>query len=421
MRPRVFFSVSVRFLVLFGALFVLGNLLVVPKLYSLPAITNNNNNHHDLLAPFIVNNVSPASCRVLQTVDDIRRCYPDHRMRTLPDGCPTISTWDDLQRCVTGSFIVPPTLQPNNFTYTIIHVIGERNSGTKWLVKEMQQCFPRHLFRVKARRDFVRSKHFFQPILSTRDFSHSIVVSLFRNPVEWVAAMREAPYHSPNHLKGFSINNTRGGGGGESNVIPMEWDTFVQKTWATKRTQFDLQLIRQNRIHETTIMNGSDVCYQGFALDEVVPCRFNATTDNNINNNNNNASSLLLYHQIPPERLRGYEPVYELRRDHTGRPFANILQLRRDKIVNFALEIPLFMQIGGFAAVRYEDLLLHGTRDILEKVARMVGMDELPTTCKPTRAQPDRLVGRRVIPNDFRAYVEEHVDAATERLLGYKN
>jgi hypothetical protein len=335
-------------------------------------------------------NVSASTCQVLHTAKDIRRCYPSEMIRKLPENCWSVATWDDLQRCLTGRFVPLPT----QYNYTV-HIIGERNSGTKWLQQELQQCFPRNRVNFKIRRDFIRSKHFFQPI-QRRDHTKSIIVSLFRNPVDWVAAMREAPYHSPRHTRGFDNITER--------PVPMPWQEFVSTVWATQRTAFDLQLIQQNRIQET--LKG-DTCSEHFALYEVVPCRYNLSSDDND------------IHRIPAQRFRGYEPVYELRRDHTGRPFTNILELRRDKIVNFALEIPLLTRLGGYAAVRYEDLLRNGTRFLLEQVADILGLDDLPATCRPSPPQPDRL-GKRVIDSDFRKYVEEYVAAsASERLLGY--
>ena len=379
MLPSMALSTSIvfRLLLVSGALLALSNLALFSR------IDNTRTEHWHML------NASDSACGDLHTIDDVRRCYPSQMFRRLPVNCHNVENWEDLQRCLTGPFV--PIDKSQQY---VVHILGERNSGTKWLQGELQQCFPRNNFHFKAKRDFIRSKHFFQPIRPT-DETKSIIVSLFRHPVDWVAAMREAPYHSPRHTQGFDKVTTR--------AIPMPWREFVRTSWATKRTEFDLELIRQGRLGETV---SGDVCVEHFALDEVVPCRYNLSTSDN---------AVL---QIPPNRFRGYEPIYELRRDHSGRPFANILELRREKIVNFALEVPLLMQLGGYAAVRYEDMLRNGTRFILEHVARMMGMDELPAGCRVTDPQPDR-ISKRIIDPEFRRYVEEHVDVATERILGY--
>ena len=306
----------------------------------------------------------------------------------------SIETWDDVQRCLTGRF-TPLTDAAKESAYEI-HVIGERNSGTKFITEELQKCFPRTdnggIYR--AHRDFIRSKHFFQNPIPGADFTRSIVVSIFCDPVKWTAAMREKPYHAPAHLDGFDPVTKE--------AIPMPWQTFVTKTWATKRSEFDLRIIREGRIAE---MTKGETCIQGFALTEVVPCHY----DNNGTNRSLN---------IPEERLWGYWTIYELRRDHTGRPFNDVLELRRDKIINHLLEVPLLFHLAGYAAVRYEDLLVFGTRALLEKVTMIMGLDGLPPNCAPALPQQER-IGTREISDDFRSWVRSHVDMKTERLLGY--
>ena len=112
-------------------------------------------------------------------------------------------------------------------------------------------------------------------------------------------------------------------------------------------------------------------------------------------------------------------PIYELQRDQSGRPFDDILKLRSDKILNFFLEVPLLMQLGGFVAVRYEDLVQQGTRPFLERVAKLVGMETLPSTCKPQPPRPERL-GRRAVPPNVKHWIEERLVLETEQLLGYR-
>lgn len=376
---------------MFRLVMVSGSLMALWNLLLFNLIQDSHSSSRSVHDPTALYAAFAGSCQSLRTLEDIRQCYPSQPFRNLPANCQTITSWNDLQRCLTGRFV--PVLDLNSTQYTV-HIIGERNSGTKWLQEELQQCFPRNVFHFKAHRDFIRSKHFFQPIRGG-DYTKSMVVSIFRHPVDWVAAMREYPYHSPRHLHGFDNSTGR--------VIPLPWRDFVSTVWATKRTEFDLQLIRQDRVEET--LNGVE-CAQGFALDEVVPCRYNVTTKDNE------------MHRIPIQMFRGYEPIYELRRDHSGRPFPSILDLRREKIINFALELPLLMRIGGYAAVRYEDLLLNGTRYLLMQVADMLGLGELPAHCRPSGPQPDR-IGRRFIDPEFRQYVEQHMDVTTERLLGY--
>jgi hypothetical protein len=123
-------------------------------------------------------------------------------------------------------------------------------------------------------------------------------------------------------------------------------------------------------------------------------------------------------YSIPQDKVSGFYPVYELRRDKTGRPFRDILELRREKIAHFLLELPLLYRLGGYVAVRYEDLLLDGTHNLIQTVSEILGVDAIGNTCTPAPPQPER-IGHRTIPDDFRKYVSDNVDRATERLLGY--
>lgn len=183
---------------------------------------------------------------------------------------------------------------------------------------ELQKCF-RSQYHIKVHRDFLRAKHFFQPLV--RGNRHqSLVVAIFRSPVEWTAAMREKPYHSPNHLQGFSQDDLH-------EPIPLPWYDFVNKTWAMPRSPSDRELMMQTG--KAQAANDGTVCREQFPFSEVVPCRYDPAS-------------------VPENRVRGFEPIYELRRDGSGRPFESILELRSQKIVNMLLQIPLILDIGGY-------------------------------------------------------------------------
>jgi hypothetical protein len=272
---------------------------------------------------------------------------------------------------------------------------------------------------VKIHRDFHRHKHFFQPLYAggPDQYRHRIVIALFRDPVEWVAAMREAPYHSPHHVAGYETKEKTGsidnGSEGNANspvaadaikVIPLPWQEFVRRPWTTDRTAADLEILRNATMIRETLRG--ETCLYRYSVLDATPCLFDNGTDR--------------YPAIPDPLLRGYVPLYELRRDQSQRPFDHVLELRAEKIVNFLIEIPLvYKHLGGYVAARYEDLLRNGTRPLLEEVARIMGMKELPSDCTPTGPQPERL-GRRSIPEDFRRWIVQHVDRDLERLLGYE-
>jgi len=337
-----------------------------------------------------------AACRRMRDMTDIRQCYPSQILKHLGDDCRNIDDWKDVQRCLMGNFYYDVNHDPqqDKVTITEIHVIGERNSGTKFVTNTLQQCFPRGASGVRVHRDFIRSKHFFQPIVKG-DFRSSLVVVVVRDPVEWVASMREHPYHAPDHIVGFnSFNNT---------VIPLEWHDFVNKPWTTVNTDIDRRLA----LNETA--RKQRICRENFLMHQVRPCRSDNRTANPW--------------KIPESRWRGYEPIYEQRKNN-GQPYGNLLQLRADKIVNWVFQLPMVMKIGGFVVVRYEDLLEHGTGFLLQQVTNILSNSTAsgsapPLGCKPAPPQPERL-GKRHIADEFRAWINEHVDVETERLIGYR-
>jgi len=304
-------------------------------------------------------------------------------------------TWKALQQCWSGrrmatKFTGDDKQEDQEQQTYEIHVIGERNSGTKWLQQELSQCFPRDLsskIRIRCHRDFLRSKHFFQPPVRGV-YANNIVIAIVRDPIEWVAAMREKPYHMPYHMAGFDKATKK------MLAIPLDWETFVQRAeWTYPQTSpHDLNVLQSKT-------QNSVACVQGFSFDQVTPCIFDNST-------------------IPTSKWRGHMPIYELSRDTPGKPFANLLKLRSDKILNFVVEIPLLMQLGGYWVVRYEDLLRDGTRPLLEQMADMMGIG-LPQVCRPQPPRPER-IGHREIPEGFRQWIEEHLVLETEQLLGYR-
>lgn len=319
-------------------------------------------------------------CTKRKTLQDIKECFPFLRhIRHRPD-CEEINDWGTVQRCLTGRFRTDTPLRH-------IHIVGERHSGTKFLTKELQKCFPRHTsdFTFRVHRDFLRSKHFFQPILAGHDLTSSIVLVVVRDPVDWIAAMREKPYHSPSHV--LSIN--------ETGFAPLPWHEFVNRPWTLRGDgRNEWELVR-NPTDET-------ICQENFHRMEVVPCEYNETSG-----------------KLADPLIRGFAPIYEMQRDGTGRPFRSIMELRAEKILNFVLEIPTLMDLSGFMIVRYEDVLQDGTQFVLDQLQEILHLDDAHMRrCRVIPPQPERL-GSRPVPSDFRRYVREHMDPDMERLLGY--
>jgi hypothetical protein len=338
------------------------------------------------------------ACKRMKSVQDIQECYPPQLVRPL--NCSHVDDWEDMQRCLTGRFY-PEEDESGLEPYTI-HIVGERHSGTKFVQRELQQCFtqPSAAQHVKkVHRDFLRVKHFFQPIRHG-NYRRSIVIVVVRDPLEWVAAMHEMPYHSPDHVKSIIADDPNNNLVGEQrrDVEPLPWQEFVSRPWTTHRSQLDAQLKKQQNKHPEQ----ETMCQENFAFNEVIPCQMDNVS-----------------YAIPPERLRGMSPLYELRRDGSGKPYDHLLELRSDKIVNFALQLPMLFSLGGFLVVRYEDLLQKGSNNMLKTVAGIVGMNDLPDECHSSKPQPERL-RQRYIPTGLQDWVEEHLDKDREKLLGYR-
>lgn len=366
--------------------------------------------------------VYPRRCSLENTtIASVLACYPDAPLQPPRNGehnnihqqvCDMQQllksnfplTWSDIQQCFVGTRRNSKNSSNNNqknnspsLPVTEIHVIGERNSGTKWLQQEISKCFPKKDTAIRCHRDFLRSKHFFQPPV-LGDYGRSLVIAIVRDPLEWFAAMREKPYHMPYHTKGFDMSQK------QQPAIPLDWETFLQRAapWTmpglSSHDQQYLLDLQSGKLSQTDFRH----CVQGFSFDEVTPCIFDNST-------------------VPRSKWRGHMPVYELQRDRSGQPFDDLLKLRSDKIRNFVLEVPLLMNLGGYSAVRYEDLLQHGTRTFLEQIAKMMGMPSLPPACRPQEPHPERIGHRSAsIPPNVRQWVEDRLVLETEQLLGYR-
>lgn len=75
-------------------------------------------------------------------------------------------------------------------------IYGERHSGTNLLHKFIQRYFG------LAHRTDLGNKHFFQlNDIANKDTSDTLVVSICRNPYDWISAMYNLPHHCAFHIK----------------------------------------------------------------------------------------------------------------------------------------------------------------------------------------------------------------------------
>lgn len=345
-----------------------------------------------------------------------------------------------------------------------IRIVGERHSGTTFLTRYLKACFPTRTVSDVL----INGKHWFQPnpqyveavarkygkaglaptlvddldsvtwwqIAESEDpkskFNNTLVIALFRNPYQWVEAMRRWPHHWPNHANLLpkteptlaEINYTRQKEIGKfrrlerkaysgrseamdrkSSSRPRRLDgEIIQKSFVTS-TMLDWQDFVERPLYLADY-NESDagiLCQKGFTFGTVSPC----DTD----------------HSYVPEKIRHIprsflrnlpfeadEAMYEL--DIDGRPFQNIMQLRAAKISNF-LNLVHKWNFGGFAGIRYEDIIGDRIAALVQNVESAIQVDNNCPKLKSFYRESYN------ISNEFQAWVAEKSDWRVEALVGY--
>jgi len=115
---------------------------------------------------------------------------------------------------------------------------------------------------------------------------------------------------------------------------------------------------------------------------------------------------------FPKTRFSQHQPLYEMRNDASGQPFASILQLRAAKIYNF-LSTQKYDIVKDHWIVRYEQVLQEGTGPLIQRLEQVTGVQ---AECKPSPPQNRR---RRELDPDMIQYVTSHLDWEAEHLVGY--
>jgi len=252
---------------------------------------------------------------------------------------------------------------------TQISLIGERNSGTSWIISHLRECFTESS-GVRAIPKLVRFKHWFQEDLPPTDEegerNNTVVIALFRDPYQWVKAMNKKAHHAPRHAN-------------------LHWKEFVTRPWTMKRLDTDLHWLKGNQslgVGPTQIE-----CQDRFTFNQINTC---------------------VHHYIEGSNktIR-----YELQND--GSPYDSVLDLRRDKILNH-LSVSEWEWVKAFQTVRYEDLLANGTSFLLRYLERVTGVN---ATCTPFPAQPER--PGYPTSRGYIKWMNEHVDWDVEGLIGY--
>ena len=299
---------------------------------------------------------------------------------------------DDANR---KSIVDPTSIKP----VEQIIVLGERHSGTDELTSYLTTCF----VDIKVTDTYKRYKHWFQEEDLTRVPENSaVVVAIFRDPFDWVQAMRVEPLHAHDHLRWYRRPNNNDRRHIDPKIPwtklarPLGWKDFVTRPWIGQRGSMDKNTSRTNRG-----MNNAE-CLDHYTYYDVSPCSVNDTSI-----------------------IKGLsEYKYELKTDKSERAYSSIIDLRREKILNH-LSVAEFNGVRSFLPFRFEDLNANGTSVLIQNVEKATG---LVAKCNATLGKaPHRqrfLVEKQIrihreLPSDFIKWMNRFVDWEVEGLVGY--
>lgn len=193
---------------------------------------------------------------------------------------------------------------------------------------------------------------------------------MFRDPYDWVEAMRERPHHAHNHVN-------------------MEWKNFVSKPWGGSRGPADKAKMRKAKEEGKEVIDAS--CCAGYKFNEVIPCS----------------------REESPKIAGLSNYLYELKHDGSGQAYKSIIDLRRDKILNF-LQVPEFHGVKAFFPERYEALKERGTSELLAQLEEITG---LKAQCKPFTSTG--AAKHKDVDPEYIIWMNKFVDWDVESLIGY--
>jgi hypothetical protein len=332
--------------------------------YHVVTITKDDNSNHDFEVP-----TTPH----INTIASFEKEQQQEQQQVSPTEVAVQST----TKTVPGGLF--EFLEPEDGTIKSIGLLGERHCGTNWIYDHLGLCFNH---TIPVRRSLSRYKHWFQYDDPKRIPEHSLAIAMFRHPMDWTWATKRGPHHATDHQR-------------------LPWKEFVTKEWTMKRLPKDEEYKRQ----QDALGNGDGrICQEKFRYHEVKSCLTRPYPEGHFGPHN-------------PNYFSNHQPFYEMKwNDPDGTPYANILDMRADKIRNF-MEIPTYSNVDGFWHYRYEGLLKTGTEELIQKVERATGVKRHPTKCKVSG--PNTTKKKSAMDPEFFDYMTDHVDWDAEALIGY--
>ena len=196
---------------------------------------------------------------------------------------------------------------------------------------------------------------------------------MFRDPYDWVTAMFERPHHAHNHMN-------------------LSWREFVTKPWEGPRGIDDKLSISTAGGIEKVIKEKKSTCIANYTWNEVIPCSYEDS--------------------VKIEGVAKY--MYELNHDGSGRAYPSIVDLRREKIMNF-LSMPSFRGVKEFYPMQYEDLNRFGTSSLLKTLEKATGKK---AKCEPFPATGT--IKHKIVDPAFIDWMNRYVDWQAEGMIGYE-
>ena len=253
---------------------------------------------------------------------------------------------------------------------------------------------------------YKRFKYWFQEEdLTNVPENSAVVVAMFRNPYDWVEAMRIEPLHAIEHLRWYQpgvngsidinigINDDRAygsdGSGEYYSARPFKWKEFVTKPWIGRRGTKDIVISRTNRG-----MNSAK-CMDSYSFYDAVPCSVDDSST--------------------VDGLGEYK--YEYKRDRSERGFSSIIDLRREKILNH-LSVSDFRGTRAFLSFRFEDMNDNGMVALIKSLEEATGMKARCTPALDFLAQQNT-TDLEELPEDYIEWMDRFVDWDVESRIGY--
>jgi len=110
--------------------------------------------------------------------------------------------------------------------------------------------------------------------------------------------------------------------------------------------------------------------------------------------------------------------VYEMKMDHNRKrlePYRSIMELRRDKMIHFYIEVSKFVSVSHYIPVKFEDMVEKGTESLIQEIEKKMG---LKSKCSPQKLSVATKTEKR--QKVFTSMVNEGVDWSAEALMGYE-